>query len=497
LSKETQRARNIVQGMGSLTAQNLGTSVLGFVFQIALLHLIPLAQYGVYSAVGVAIAIAGTCATFGLNQSVARYVAMLRQQDEQKSWVAVRKILYLALGLTIVITAVYLALAPYLSLYFTKGTTWTNLFILSGVWLFLTPLSSICLGIIQGLRKYTLLAKMSFIPKLVMVVFAVGSLILYRNVEVAILAWVIYTGIIVAWTLTITGRNMMRAKGEFQYSAILKYTSPLGTAGIITIIASSADLVVVGGYLNSASLGVYNAALVVSSILGSLFVSPLATALLPEMSSSNSDADISNGLRLALRFAFLLVLPASLLLAALSNQMIELFSSGGAYLAGSPSLELIALFYLFVAVQSILIILFQAIGKTVYAMIVGFATVATDIGLSLLLVPSLGLVGAASAKVSVGIVGALVGYYFARKYLQKLDKASFYFKGLIAALIPFAVTLGLSHYSIRLLSLVPYTIIYVLIFLASVKFLKLLNSEDREFISHILPKFMQRLANRL
>ena len=164
---------------------------------------------------------------------------------------------------------------------------------------------------------------------------------------------------------------MRTPKGEFEYAVILKYASPLGTAAIITVIASSADLVVVGGYLNSVSLGVYNAAVIISSILGALFVAPLTTALLPEISSSNSESDISNGLRLAFRFTVLLVLPASMLVAALSNQLIEFFSGGGAYLAGSFSLELIALFYLFVALQTILVVLFMAIGKTVHAMIGG------------------------------------------------------------------------------------------------------------------------------
>lgn len=174
-----------------------------------------------------------------------------------------------------------------------------------------------------------------------------------------------------------------------------------------------------------------------------------------------------------------------------SNQLIELFTGGGAYLAGSSSLELIALLYVLIAVQTILVVLFQAVGKTVHAMIVGFATVATDIELSVLLVPSLGLLGAATAKVSVGLVGAIVGFYFARKYLGKLDKASFYLKGLTAALVPFAVTRGLSDYiSIRLATLLPY----VLIFLACVK---LLNDEDKQYISHILPKFMHRLVSHL
>ena len=66
----------------------------------------------------------------------------------------------------------------------------------------------------------------------------------------------------------------------------MKYTVPLGVAGIIAVFSSSADQVVVGGYLTPLSLAVYNAAVTVSGVLGVVLVTPLTTALLPEASSS-------------------------------------------------------------------------------------------------------------------------------------------------------------------------------------------------------------------
>ena len=481
--------------MGSLTAQNLGTSLLGLVFQVALFRLISPVQYGVFSGIVVAIGIATVCASFGLNQTVTRFLAML-QQDEAKSWTAARKILHLTLVFAIVTAAIYSMLAPDLSLYFTKTTDWTAVFLLSGVWLILSPVSSFSQGIIQGLRKYTLLAKMLFISKVVMVTFALVALYSYHSVSMAIVAWIVYEVIIIAWTFALTESDFRRHQGQFDYTIVLRYSYPLGIASIITIIASSADVVVVGGYLNPVSLGAYNAAVIISGILTAIFVGPLTTALLPELSTSKEDKDISNGLRLALRFIILAVLPASFLVAAVPEQLIDLFSGGGTYLAASSSLELIAFFYLFVAIQTILIVLFQAIGKTINAMIVGVVSATCDIGVSVLLVPKIGLLGAASAKVSVALVGTVVGFYFARKYLGMLDKNIFYLKGITATLIPFAVTFALSSYvSIRVISLIPYSMIFGFIYLACIKSLRLLNDEDKIIISHLLPKFMQRFVN--
>jgi O-antigen/teichoic acid export membrane protein len=497
-SSSDQRTRNIVQGMGSLTAQYLGTSILGLIFQISLLRLLSPTQYGVYAGISVAIGIALTFASLGLNQAVARYLAFLQQQDEAKSWVAARKILYLTLALTIVVTAAYSFLAPNLSLYFTKSKEWTDVFLLSGLWLLLSPVGAVCQGIVQGLRRYTLLAKMLFLSKLSMVVFASVVLFFYRSVDIAIFAWVINGSIIIAWTMGITSGKITQSKGEFEYSTVLRYSYPLGIAGIITIISTSADIVVVGGYLDPISLGVYNAAVTISTILTLVFVSPLITALLPELSSSSSEDKISYGVKLSFRFLLLIALPASLLVTSLSKQLIDLFTGGGEYLRGAPSLELIAIFYLFLAIETILIVVFQATGKTINAMIIGIVSAACDIGVSVALVPHLGLLGAATAKASVGIVGAILGFYLARRYLGMLDNMGFYVKAGVSAVIPFVVTFILSSYvSARVISLVPYTIVFALLFLACVKLLKLLSPEDKVLISHALPNFLQGVLNFL
>ena len=495
---QADRARNIVQGLGSLTVQNLASALLGVVFQITLIRLLSHTQYGVYSGLIVVVTIAGTVATLGLNQAVARYLAFLQRNDEATSWVAARKILYLTFMLTTVVTGVYSAITPELSLYFSKTTHFSGAFLLAGVWLFLTPISGVCQGIMQGLRKYTLLAKMLFVPRVVMVVFAIGLVFFYRSVDVAITAWVIYSVIIAAWALELSGRKLLTSKGEFRYSTILKYTYPLGIAATITIIASSADLVVVAGYLNPISLGVYNVAVTISAVLTTLFVTPLITTLLPELSSSAKEDEISNGMRLAFRFILLGVLPGSLLFAAVSKQLIDFFSGGGVYLTGSSSLELIAIFYFFYGIQSIFVVMFQAIGKTMYAMLVGLVTAATDIGVSVVLVPKIGLVGAASAKVTVGVVGAMLALYLGRSFLKKLGKPNFYAKSFVAAVIPFSITYALSYYvSIRLVTLIPYSVMFVTVFLLCVKQFKLLTDEDRVFITHLLPRFLHRFIGYL
>ena len=90
----------------------------------------------------------------------------------------------------------------------------------------------------------------------------------------------------------------------------------------------------------------------------------------------------------------LALVPASFAVAALSRQLIALFSGGRAsYLAANLSLQLIAGFFLLVAMQGLLTSLLLSTGRTTQVMLIGIVTVVLDVALCLSLVPSLGLLG--------------------------------------------------------------------------------------------------------
>ena len=169
------RAKNIVQGMGSLTAQNLATSVLGFVFVATLIHLLPQEQYGIYSAVLLSAGIASSFAVFGLNTTTARYIALLSEEDEPSSWVAARKIFFLSAIFSVIVTGAFLVISPFLSVYFTKSGK-LDLDILSGRGVpFVEFAGSRFSGYHSRPKRYGTLAKILFASRLVMTVFAMAT----------------------------------------------------------------------------------------------------------------------------------------------------------------------------------------------------------------------------------------------------------------------------------------------------------------------------------
>ncbi len=512
------RARNITRGIGSLTIQSIATSVLGFLFVFGLIRLLPPIQYGAYSAIQSSAGVGVSFATLGLQYASAKFVAS-NYDPTQPRWSAARATMNLTLIFSIAVTLVYAALSPFLSSYFMKSSDYTWLFLLGGLWLFTSAIQSVLLGILQGLKMYSLIAKMLLVTRFAVVVISLGVLYVDRNVGVAIASWVAYYLVLILWTAMIARRGGVsvfasgekegkeegegegRKRGGSSYSTIMRYSLPLGIAALMFIIASTSQVFVIGGYMNPVSIGVFNAAVTISAVLGLVLVTPLTTALFPEVaSSSNQKDEVSQGLRLAFRFLFLAVLPASFFVAAVSNQLVSLSTGGGGYLQGSAPLAIIGIFYLFPAMQLVVYSVLQATGKTNQVLVVGGASAATGVAASLLLVPTLKLDGAALSTSLVGLVGTVVAMYFAREYLgQVIDKRNllFYGKSLVASVIPLVVLYFLSklYFSHGLLTLIPYFLIGALLYLGLLKVLKLLSDEDRSYLEHLLPRRAKRILS--
>ena len=274
-SQQEEQSRHITRGIGSLTFQNLGTSALGFVFLAVLLRLLPNVDYGVYSAVSVSVGIASVVAPMGLQLAAAKYLADVKNDDEDELRSRAKKIIILSLLMSLIVAGGFVFFSPLLSQYFTKSSGWSQVFVFGGLWLFSSSMGSVLQGTVQGLKKYASLARMLFVPRAAMVALTIVGLELYHNISVAFYAWIIYFTMLIFWSVRILVTSLPRNSpldsqstgSSLGYRKILRYSVPLGIAGIFFILTSDVDLVVVGGYMNPTSLGIYNTAVTIANVL--------------------------------------------------------------------------------------------------------------------------------------------------------------------------------------------------------------------------------------
>lgn len=497
--EDADRSKNIVRGIGLLSVQGVLSSLLGLVLLGSLLRFLPSLYYGAYSALQVSIGIAGTISIFGVNAAVVRYLAPASSGENVSGWGAAKASLILVSVFSASTALVLVIAAPGLSDYFMKNSSWSWVFYLGALWIFTSSVSNIFQGTLQALRNYALLAKALLASRVVAIAFAIVGVIVYQSLAAAILSWVVYYTLISVVSFAKVWRPLLAANPTMHYMRVLRYAAQLGVAAVVAVVASNADIVVVGGYLDPVSLGVYNATIMISTVISSLFVAPLSITLFAESAfSSDTPAQVSRGVSLALRFLVLTVLPASLFSTAVAPQLLYLFSGGGTFVRGIPYLQLITLFYPFFAVQAVVTYVLLGVGKTRQVLIIGIITALGEIGLSASLVPVLSLAGAAVSRVTVFSVGCAVSLYFIRPYLKGAISPGFLSRVLVSAGVPaLAVFLLSSVLSNRVISLVPYAVVGMALFFACAKALRLFNDEDRLFIAHLLPVQLQWIAEIL
>jgi O-antigen/teichoic acid export membrane protein len=493
------RGRHIVRGVGSLTVQSTLNAVLGFILTSALLRYLPVRDYGAYSAVQVSVGIAGPLATFGLGAAAVRFLAPGSTNKGGDGWGAAKSALLLSASLAGIVSVAMVGSAPFLSGYFLKGASSSWVFYFGALWLLTTSVAGSFQALIQGMRKYALLARVLLASRFVAVAVAVLGLLAYRNLSIALGAQALLGAMIIILALPAVFAPLRRADPSLHYRAVTSYAAPLGLAALVSAVAGNADIVVVGGYLDPVSLGVYNATVVISSVLSAFFVNPLVTALFAETSlSSESDEEVRTGTTLALRFSMLTVLPASLFAAAVAPQLFDLFSGGGVYARGIPYLQLITFFYILVAVQAVAVSVLQGVGRTRQVLITGVIAALGELGLSVSLVPGVGLAGAALSRVVAMAAGCGVSLYFIRNYLKGAKGYSFFARALVASVIPaLGVLVPSALISNRVVTLLPYSLLALALYLVCVKSLKLLGPSDKAFLSHLLPERLQWVMHLL
>jgi stage V sporulation protein B len=483
---DSRRLKKIFLGISSLSFQSFINSLLGFALLSTLLRLLPASSYGIYSAVQLSVGLAGTVSSWGFSSSVVKFLP----RDERGKYV--NSSITLTVIFSLVSTLIFLIISPFLSLYFAKSLSFSFIFQVGALWLFTSTVSSTIQAVLQGERKYITLASVLLVAKIISVSTSVVLIYLTRDVIVAIIGWIIYGLLVSLGGLLFSDKRIKLSISKDSMKEIISYSTPLAISSIIVFIASTSDIVIVGGYLDPVSLGVYNAAVTILSILSLLIAAPLNTAFFAELSFSNdSEEKVKTGFDLALRFILITVLPASFFLASVSFQLTELFSGGGVYLYGLTTLEITSLLYIFNAIALTCNSLFQGIGKTWYVFLVSSAIVLSDVTLSLILVPRIGLLGAGIGRAFSGMLGGVLGIHYAKKFAY-LPNRNFVIKVFLSSIFPSSAVLAMSVFvSNELVTIFLYSVVELVAFILFLKLFGVLNERDIAILEEALPRFFR------
>ena len=409
---------------GALAFLGLVTfKALTFLKQLTIIRMLSPSDYGLYSLGMTVVSVFMVFGGLGLYSGTQRYIAYYHAQgDEERVRGVIVSTLRLVAASAALLTLLSLVLAKPLAQLFQKAQV-------EQVLLLFAPLVPLSLGLqtmssfFLGFNRTSFHACFEHIGLSLASLIAVASFLLIRKtLSSALLAQVTAHTTVFLLGLVYTLKALrFRIRGDdrvLMTRKLLIFSLPLMVASALTFLMVQTDTLMLGYYSRADQLGFYNAAFLLSNMLA-IFLTAVSTIFMPVASGLVAQGNISILRSLyysATKWLFLFSLPLFLLFFLFPSQVIGL-AFGGEYPTAARALQLLCLgdfVHVFLGPNGVTLI---AHGRSKIFLIVTGAATAINVALNALLIPRLGITGAAAASFTALIfVNLLTSGYLYRRY---------------------------------------------------------------------------------
>ena len=418
----------LTKDMAIVIAGNGVAMIAGMAFTVVLSRHLGPADFGVLSVAMAVMAVAAGVSTLGIQTAMVRFVAPLRNEDPE----AARFIQGFTLGLVLVLASLVavggLLFAGPLAgaILGDPSLAWIIRFSFFGAFgVALTVYVSATLQAHQAFMKlaaFTIALSASRIL-VVFMLLSMGVLTLRSGlVTMSVVPIVlVLLGIVLIPKIALSlSRAEEQGKQAVEYLNFSKWTS---LSFLLTMAMAQIDVIMVAHFREAGEVGIYAAAVRLALVMN-LFIASVVTALLPEVSRMKDRdefiAFIKKFTKVAVPGSAVLLVIALVLAAPMATLIY-----GAAY-AGSASL------FQILAVGLAVSFIVNPIGLILYALDrpglltgIHFTQLVFAVAGYWLLTPVFGVTGAASVKMGIGVIGAVVVIFFVARLIQQLPSRSY------------------------------------------------------------------------
>lgn len=362
-------------------------------------------QYGLLFLAVAVFGVAGIFTKLGIAKSTARYLAEYKERNPEQVPHILRVSLWLNLGTILVVGLVLLLGHRFLAT--ALGEPSLAPFLLFGVsFLAFETLAVWTRVVMQGFEEIRLAAailavdrvsRLTFAGGLVVAGFgalgALGGYTLGFAVASALGIWVLYRRYY-------RGLDAATSIEQGLLRRMSRYTVPLTATSTANILEKRVDTILVGLFLDTTAVSHY--------VVGKQFVqfvgapaSALGFTLSPSFGAQKADGNVEEAARIyeeALVHSLLVYVPAAAGVILVAGPTVELVFGDG-YLGAVPVLQVLALYAVLQSVTKITSNGLDFLGRAKDRAVVKTLTAVLNAGLNVLLVPTVGVVGAAVATV--------------------------------------------------------------------------------------------------
>ena len=434
---EVNRAlQRMARGTGIVFAGTVIAMALGFLTRALIARYLDRTQYGVFSLTLTILNIGLTLALIGLVNGLPRELSRYRKEKPEKIPELVSTALILVATASL-LTAIIIALtAPILSPIFNEGLLTSTLRIAS-LSLPFWALSMLLVAISRGFgRVREKFYYQNIVIPLIFLILTIIAIFMRFPLSGIFLAYVISQAIGFLILMIETFRLKLFPKKLVFSSEIAKelflFSMPLMLTGILGYIMNWTDTLMLGYYLNSDIVGLYNGAAPIARLLpiflnsaGFLYI-PIATTFFAQ----NKLNEMKRIYQIITRWVFLLTFPLFILMFVFPEFTITTFF-GAKYAEASTALRILSAGFMFHTFLGLNGMSLTVIGETNANLIGNFFAALANVALNVLLIPMYGIEGAALATTASFIVANIfrsgwlyikTGIHpFSRSYLTQIS----------------------------------------------------------------------------
>ena len=411
-----QSLQKIAKGTGIVFIGTIIGMLLGFIGRIILVRYITQTEYGIYCLALVIISIFVTISTLGLGEGSTRYIAYFRgKKEEGKVKGVISSSLKIAIIASISLAAISFFISDFISVNIFHTLELSTPLKIFSIAIPFTVLINVFIAIFRGFDRVDarvyfqdILRPVLYLLFLIAVVLFglsfIGMIYAYVS-SIAITCTVLVIYIVKKSPLSIGKTGVANSMTK----ELLIFSAPLLAVGMLWMVMSWADTLMLGYFKTPDVVGVYNAALPLAGLL-SMTLSSMNFIYIPIISqlySKNLINELKRSYIILTKWIFLMTLPIFFVLFLFPDVVLNLLF-GSRYIGAAVALQILA-FGFFINISlgftgNTLLVL----GKTNFLMWTFVISAIINIILNMVLIPPMGIIGASIASAFSLIVAKIL-----------------------------------------------------------------------------------------
>ena len=488
--KEIQKS--ILSGGSFALVGSAAFAAMKYLQRLVLARVLSPDQYGIFSLGLMIFMVTVSVGLLGIQRGVNRFVPYFRAEGEEgkvKGTLLGGSILALISG--VVFAVGLFILARFLSLSVFEETSLLNVI---RVFVFAVPAMILLRVLIRGLEgfkkiNYSMGLKTGEIALRLLGIIVV-SLAGFELLAVPVVF------IVSTWLVVIMGYWLLREKvfplfnpdipAHFELGKLFHYSWPLFLTGILNLVVGWTDTFMIGFFSDSADVGVYNVALPTSQMIILLLqsISVIFLPLATEAFSRGEEGKLREIFNISYRWVFLATLPVYLFMVLFAQPIIVLVF-GAEYAAGAGALVVLSSGFFLASLSGPTQKLFNSLGRTRLVLGLTSSAALVNVALNLVLVPRLGIIGAAIATATSLGVGSMLNLVFLYRVSDIFPLGIFYLRPVIVGvasvgglyLIEKMAPVSIPYYLVPLEVIIAFSLYGLGLYLTNA-----LKEEDRQII---------------